>query len=132
MLVQERFEEKYFVAPDGCWLWTDYVWANGYACFKMNGKSRRAHRVSYELYVGYIPDGLHVDHLCGKRSCVNPYHLEAVTHTENIKRRAYTKLCEHNAGISTCNSGCKEIYLRDYKRQYMHEYRIKQRLKEEK
>lgn len=47
---------------------------------------RRAHRVAYELLVGPIPEGLALDHLCRVRSCVNPAHLEPVTHTENMQR----------------------------------------------
>ena len=45
-----------------------------------------AHRWSYQLFKGEIPDGYVVDHLCGTYQCVNPNHLEAVTHSENIKR----------------------------------------------
>ena len=46
-----------------------------------------AHRVAYELFVGPIPDGLELDHLCRRRNCINPDHLEAVTHAENIARK---------------------------------------------
>lgn len=45
-----------------------------------------AHRLSYELFVGPIPDGYELDHLCRNRGCVNPAHLEAVTHRVNVLR----------------------------------------------
>ena len=82
----ERFEAKYFVAPDGCWLWTANTHTQGYGKIKIAKKTMLAHRVSYELYVGKIPDGLHIDHLCRQTACVNPHHLEAVTKRENTLR----------------------------------------------
>jgi hypothetical protein len=51
-----------------------------------DGKVRLAHRVIYEYLVGPIPDGLSIDHLCRVRHCVNPAHLEPVTHRENVLR----------------------------------------------
>ena len=71
---------------DTCWLWTASKNHNGYGIFDINGKTQRAHRLSYELYKGKIPDGLQIDHLCRVRHCVNPDHLEAVTRKENILR----------------------------------------------
>lgn len=72
---------------DECWLWTGYL-NKGYGTIGVNGKTREAYRVLYELVVGPVPDGLHLDHLCRVRACVNPYHLEPVTHAENMRRAA--------------------------------------------
>jgi hypothetical protein len=69
-----------------CWLWTSSLNRYGYAEMKINGRSRMAHRVAYELLVGPIPDGLQLDHLCRVRYCVNPAHLEPVTSAENTRR----------------------------------------------
>jgi len=74
------------VRVDGCWLWTGYINPNGYAMF---GR-RWAHRVAYEFFVGPIPEGLELDHLCRVPACVNPAHLEAVTHRENMRRAPAT------------------------------------------
>jgi len=51
-----------------------------------NGKNWRAHRFSFTLHLGEIPDGLELDHLCKNKLCVKPDHLEAVTHAENVRR----------------------------------------------
>lgn len=82
---RSRFDAKYAVDPDGCWVWTDAARA-GYGFLLVNGKKQMAHRVSYELHVGPIPEGLQIDHLCRNKLCVNPTHLEPVTQRENILR----------------------------------------------
>jgi hypothetical protein len=72
---------------DSCWLWTGAI-DMGYGRLAVDGKTKRAHRVSYEELVGPIPDHLQLDHLCRVRHCVNPVHLEAVTTQENTRRGA--------------------------------------------
>ena len=68
------------------WLWTGGTATNGYGRADVDGRNQAAHRVAYEWLVGPIPTGLELDHLCGVRNCVNPAHLEPVTHKENIAR----------------------------------------------
>lgn len=75
-----------------CWLWTGLINADGYGAMRVGSRTdstRRTistHRLSYELLVGAIPDGLEIDHLCRVHNCVNPTHLEPVTHAENMRR----------------------------------------------
>lgn len=75
----------------GCWLFTGAIDTTGYGRM---GRGRRAdgvghvHRMTYELWRGPIPTGLHIDHLCRERRCCNPWHLQAVTQTENNRRAA--------------------------------------------
>lgn len=121
--IKEKFESKFFVSPDGCWLWVEYVDKDGYGRFRVADKKLRAHRVSYELYVDEIPNGLVLDHLCRKTGCVNPNHLEVVTVRENTLRGINKKLCTHGNGFSMCKDGdCSSAY-RQYRKKYLQDYR---------
>src|ERR1035437_2493775 len=81
-----------------CWNWTETLY-KGYGQIKSEGKTRRAHRIIYQLLVGKIPKGLDLDHLCRNKKCVNPKHLEPVTRSENVKRalpfRKLKKYCKY-------------------------------------
>ena len=77
-----------FNTETGCWEWTAARMRNGYGAFRIPGVASHAHRAAYLLIVGSIPDGLHLDHLCRNRLCVNPDHLEPVTQRENNRRAA--------------------------------------------
>lgn len=81
----ERFWAK-VNKTDTCWLWTAYKSNGGYGRIKVDGQMVPAHRVAYKLLVGPIPEGMELDHLCRVRHCVNPAHLEPVTHGENTLR----------------------------------------------
>lgn len=82
-MTHEQFLEKYIPEPmTGCWLWIGALRGNNYGGFS----NVYAHRWAYELYREEIPIGLTIDHLCGVKLCVNPWHLEVVSLRENILR----------------------------------------------
>lgn len=73
--------------PERCWEWGGTRDRDGYGMITWKGKTRQAHRVSYEEHHGMpIPEGLQIDHLCRNQPCVNPKHLEAVTPRTNALR----------------------------------------------
>lgn len=82
----ERFWSK-VDKTDECWLWTATITRDGYGQFWVSGKMVRAHRFSWELVNGPIPEGTQVDHRCHVRRCVNPAHLRLVTHKQNCENR---------------------------------------------
>ncbi len=86
-----------------CWPWAKTVSHDGYGRYVLKGKYYLAHRTSYELTFGKIPDGLVIDHLCRNTKCVNPRHLEAVTNKTNILRG--TARSAQNARKTHCKRG---------------------------
>lgn len=91
----ERITSRVTINPEtGCWDWqSGSRTLDGYGTF-VEGY---AHRVSYETFVGPIPEGYQVDHLCNRTRCVNPTHLEPVTPAENMRRVAERR--------SSCKNG---------------------------
>ena len=90
-----------------CWIWAGAIHPTGYGYIGTWSKDKGnrieyAHRVMYEAYRGKIPKGLHIDHLCRNRQCVNPEHLEPVTRKENILRG------ENFSAINARKTHCKQ------------------------
>jgi hypothetical protein len=100
-----KHSPDYAVDPaTGCWNWLLSRRRDGYGRGRHRHGERppEAHVVYYERANGPVPDGLELDHLCRNPACVNPDHLEAVTHVENVRRGANTRLSSDQvAGIRT-------------------------------
>lgn len=80
-----RLVRRFTPEPNsGCWLWTGYVAPDGYGQLCSKDFPRDAHRAVYEAIKGEIPAGMHLDHICRQRSCVNPDHLRPVTRRQNV------------------------------------------------
>ena len=92
MTLDELFSRSIPEPNSGCWLWLGHTTAAGYGAWRERWgrkdpcKHHYAHRDTYEAVKGTIPAGLEIDHLCRVRCCINPDHLEAVTHQENTRR----------------------------------------------
>ena len=86
-------DDRYTVdSATGCWNFRGRPNNDGYCMFVKDGVTHLAHRYFYEKHRGPIPEGMEPDHLCRNRRCMNPDHLEAVTHTENMRRASATIL----------------------------------------
>lgn len=105
-----RFWDRCTPEPNsGCWLRTGTADRNGYTVFYWTKRIRAyAHRAAYEALVGPIPAGLELDHKCRVRNCVNPAHLEPVTHAENVRRgTGPAMLMERNKQRGAALTHCK-------------------------
>ena len=105
-----RFFSKVEPEPNsGCWIWIGAQGRRGYGRFRglNRGDFVEPHVFSYRVLVGDIPPGLELDHRCRQPWCVNPGHLEAVTHKENVRRG--------NGGINNrIKRACPRGHLYDY------------------
>lgn len=109
----KRWPERFWrrvEKTETCWLWTGRL-AEGYGITSYQGRNQRAHRVSWIMANGPIPEGLTIDHLCRVRNCVNPAHMEPVPNTENVRRgnglfvsNARKTHCKHGHEFSSENT----------------------------
>lgn len=86
-IIIDHFWENYKEDENGCWIWKKCIHISGYGNLRVEGKTKKAHRVSFELKNGPIPEGMDVLHKCDVRSCINPDHLYLGTDKENAQDR---------------------------------------------
>ena len=86
LLTIESFASKFTVDNKGCWRWHGTKDNYGYAMFHIHSKSKKAHRVAFELVGNAVDYSKTLDHICRNRDCVNPAHLEQVDNRENLMR----------------------------------------------
>ena len=108
MTLKERWERKNGRAGlDDCWIWQGAKLPKGYGTIPWRGDGKQqnlyAHRVSYELHKGKIPEGKEIDHTCKNPSCSNPKHLEAVSPLENRNRSLWHPILY--AKRTSCKNG---------------------------
>lgn len=95
---------------DDCWVYGGWGSLSGYGRVTLGdsdkpGVATNAHRAVYEALVGPVPDGFELDHLCRNRRCVNPDHLEPISHAENVKRGYWGKNhCKHGHAYDEVNT----------------------------
>jgi len=106
--LRDRFYQKFLpITESGCWIWEGSGSSEGrYGYIRANGRMQLAHRVSWELHRGPIPNGIEVCHHCDIEPCVNPYHLFLGTHLENCIDRD-TK--GRNVVSSGSEHGCAKL-----------------------
>jgi len=91
-------DTAYVIKADSCWIWQRAKDNMGYGVFERKENRHKAHRYFWEKKHGPIPKGLELDHLCRVPSCVNPDHLEPVTHAENCRRGKRARLTSERVG----------------------------------
>lgn len=100
---RERIRELVEIDANGCWIWQRSLSSYGYGIFRHEKHQVLVHRYAYQIFIGEIPAGLDLDHLCRTRACCNPAHLEPVTRRVNLLRGQ--TIPAENAAKTHCKRG---------------------------
>ena len=125
----ERFEEKYLVdTATGCWNWIGSSCVTGYGQLFFNGKLMRAHRFSYQQFVGPLLDNKYVLHKCDNPACVNPEHLFLGTQQDNMSDKCIKgrQPFGENHYAWKLDMTNKRRERREYQRQYYRNKKLKE------
>ena len=101
---RERILSDSYVNDRGCWEWFGSKHHHGYADMSLDVSGKRirlGHVIAYLIFIGEVPEGKELDHVCRFKACVNPWHLEPVTHAENV-RRGITWRTEFSSSRKAC------------------------------
>ena len=101
---KQRFYEYFQIMESGCWEWNGGFFKTGYGQFKLNKSSELAHRASWILHNGEIPEKMCICHTCDNRKCVNPKHLFVGTYTDNMQDMIRKGRRGFNAGESRADT----------------------------
>lgn len=129
--------DRVVIEPDGCCRWTGTLDIGGYGQVGWHGRVWAVHRLLYQHFIGPVPPGLTLDHLCRNRACCNPWHLEPVTNHQNILRgtvpSANRELCKNGVhdittvgSLFTDSDGCERCVecRRESKRRYAERHAV--------
>lgn len=105
-IIRKRLIARRVISPSGCWEWQGALSNNGYGKMSIPTNYRSyVHRTAYEVFVGPIPEGLHVCHHCDNRRCFNPAHLFVGTNYDNLDAKAKGRIRNQNTGKTHCIRG---------------------------
>lgn len=109
--LRERLYKSFDVNPEnGCWEWNRNLSQSGYGCMKAMGFNIKAHRLSYEIHKGSIPEGMFVCHSCDNRKCVNPNHLWIGTNKDNMLDMSIKGRGVKKKNFNCSEASCENIY----------------------
>lgn len=116
-LSDEQAISRFDVDANGCWIWRLRPNSDGYGQIVRRKKHFYAHVFSYLFHVGPVPEGLELDHICSVRLCINPAHLEPVTHAENVDRgRSKTHMAERTHCVNGHELSGSNVHMQHWTR----------------